>query len=360
VLHVLGTLNVGGLETRTLELYRAIDKSKVHFDFAIHTQEGDDYEAEVLRLGSHIFRMQRLRPYSYLSYKSRWRRFFAEHAGEYDVVHCHMTTVAGIVLAEAQRAGIKMRIAHARESMRGADIRTVARKFSLRYATDLLAVSQLAATGCFGKNVMSDPRLRIMPNAIETEKYKFSGTDRDKVRQELGVGGSLVIGNVGNLHPWKNQSFLIDVLSHLRSDGIDACLVIAGDGPLKDELTSKASELNLAGGVKLIGKRRDVPAILSSFDIFAFPSYSEGLPGSVLEAQASGLPCIISDDVTEEVVALPTARRVSLAAGADGWTDIIKGVHISDSTVRGELNEEFKTTRFDINTLAAEYEKLYR
>ena len=246
--------------------------------------------------------------------------FFAEHDGEFDILHCHPPFAPQFFGRAAKRHGVKRVIAHSHSTvfsdrkLSALRNRTLS-KFLGLYATDYIACSEAARIllGRHGKDAF------ILHNAIDCDKYAFDPAVRDEVRSELAIGEDvMLIGSVGRLSVEKNQQFMLDVLDVLKRRGVSSKLAIAGGGNRRDELRSKARQLGLQDSLILLGNRADAERLYSAFDVFLLTSLFEGLPLSAVEAQACGLPCFLSDSITREV-AIGNAVFISLEDGAEVW-----------------------------------------
>jgi glycosyltransferase involved in cell wall biosynthesis len=302
VLHVVVNMNRGGAESLIMNLYRSVDRARVQFDF-LTCKEGA-FDAEIAALGGTIHRIPYLTEAGHFGYVKALRHFFADHAGEYAIVHAHMDKMSGFVLREAKRGGIPFRIAHSHSTKSEGGVPAQAYKwyagrFIASCATHMLACSQQAAEWLFRAG-REQPV--IVKNGVESRKYAYSPDVRRSVREELELGEDrFVVGHVGRFSPPKNHSFLLEMFARFQRDVPNAALVLAGDGALRPQLAKQAAELGIAGAVTMLGVRPDVNRLLQAFDAFAFPSLYEGLPVTLIEAQAGGLPCLVSERITREV-----------------------------------------------------------
>ncbi|HLW06162.1 MAG TPA: glycosyltransferase family 1 protein [Marinilabiliaceae bacterium] len=357
VLHVLGRLDLGGAESRIMDIYRKIDKSKVQFDFAIHTQDKCYFTDEVKSLGGKIYALPRFKGANYFKYKQSWRRFFKNHRDEYRIVHGHQTSTGFVYLKEAKNNCVPVRIAHSRNSNKENLIKKHVCKLSKLYATHLFAVSKLAAISEFGLKTVEGGQAKILPNAIDAKKYSFNEETRKEKREELGLKEEPLVIHIGRFHPQKNHEFLLDVFYEVLKLEPAAKLLLVGEGPLMDKVKQKISKLKIGGSVIVAGVRSDVPDLLQAADTLLFPSFFEGLPGVVLEAQAAGLPCIVSDSITDEVMITDLVRRVALTKSSSLWAN-----RLVSSLKQGERKEtyrEFVAKGYDINSVAKWYRHFY-
>lgn len=342
ILQVVTSLERGGIETMLMNYYRHINREKVQFDFLVHRQKRASYDDEVEALGGKIYRLPKLNPIG-ITYKKALRDFFVKHS-DYQIVHSHLNCLSSVILKEAKKEGIPVRIAHSHNAAQDKDLKypmkIICRRYIPRYATHLLACGQKAGEWLFGNH-----QFQILNNAIETEMYKYDVQVRKNMRERLNIAkDTVLIGHVGMFSPQKNHSFLIDVFNEIQKK-INAKLILVGDGKTKVQNESKVKELGLAEKVIFAGTRSDVPELMQAMDVFVFPSLYEGFPLSVVEAQAAGLPCAISDRVTEECVLTELVQRISLNKDANVWADAtIEMVR----SIRREASENMNISKFDV------------
>lgn len=363
ILQIVNIMDRAGLETMIMNHYREIDRSQVQFDFLVHRPQRGEYEDEIEVLGGRIYRAPRLYPQHCLSYRSFMRRFFAEH--RYPVVHSHIDAMSAFPLAMARGCGVPVRIAHSHSDAVDRDLRypikEAARRKLPAIATHYWACSEAAGTFLFGKANL--PKVHVVKNAIDLEGYRFNAETRAQMRAELGITESRVtVGHIGRFSAVKNHTFLVDVLAEMRREGTDAVLVLAGDGELRHEVERKVSSLGLDASVRFLGLRGDVPDVIQAFDALVFPSLREGIPLSLIEAQASGLPVLASDAVSADAVVLPNAERLPLSAPVSEWARAAVmlaegGRIVNPIPALAEAGYEIGTSAC---SLAAEYQRLYR
>ncbi|KAB2439577.1 glycosyltransferase family 1 protein [Bacillus luti] len=301
VLHVVVNMNRGGAETLLMNLYRNLDRSKIQFDF-LTCKEGI-FDEEIVELGGRVHRVPYITDVGHTRYMKALDKFFSSYQ-EYKIVHSHMDKMSGFVLRSAKKAGILIRIAHSHNTRSEGGLAAKAYKWYagksiLTCATHLLACSNAAARWLFADQANT---AEILKNGIECDKFVFAPEIRRQVKEELQIHqDTFVVGHVGRFAHQKNHSFLIDVFVQLLKYKPSSILLLAGDGPLRLELEKKIKNLRLQNSIKILGVRSDIERIMQVFDVFVFPSYHEGLPVTLIEAQGAGLPCIISDAITREV-----------------------------------------------------------
>lgn len=321
VLHVVTYMGRGGLETMIMNYYRHIDRSKVQFDFLVHRDFRADYDDEIEALGGKIYRLPRLIPWS-KSYHKALDAFFDNHP-EYRIVHVHQDCLSAIILKAAKKHGIPVRIAHSHSSNQDKNLKYLIKLFYKRQipsnATQLFACGKEAGDWMF-----SGAPYRIINNAIDAKSYSFCEERRDQMREKLGIGVNVfVVGHVGRFNTVKNHTFLLDVFAAVHERNPDSRLLLVGDGDLRAEMEQKAERLGLLAYVIFTGIRSDVPDVMQAMDCFVFPSLYEGLPLTLIEAQAAGLPCIVSDGVPDECDKTGLVECISLREDAMVWADRI-------------------------------------
>lgn len=362
VLNVLGTINIGGAESRVMELYRALDRDKVQFDFLVHTDKEGQYSGEIQALGGRIYSVPRFRVVNILAYKRALKKFFREH-GDYAAVHGHMTSTASIYLPIAKKAGIPVTIAHARSA--GVDrglkgLVTKAVRYPLKYRADYcFTCSAEAGEAVYGRKWIEKGNVWTIPNAIDTKRFAYNPAVRAQVRARLGLTDKFVIGHVGRFGFMKNHAYLADVFSELCKMRDDAALVLIGRGELEQEIRGRVKTLGLAGRVHFLGNCFDVERYYQAFDYFVFPSLFEGFPGSVAEAQASGLMCLVSDKVTREVALTGLVTYKSIDEPASSWASEIMR-NSKKALDREDMSAAIAEKGFDVRQQADGMEAFYR
>lgn len=363
VLQVLGGTSLGGAESRVMDLYRNIDRTRVQFDFAVHTARKGFFDDEIRALGGEIYSFPRFRGYNWIAYRKAWRRFFEEHP-EYVCVHGHMTSTASLYLAEAGRAGIGCTAAHARSAGTDSGIKgwmtRVLRKNLAGRAEVCLACSELAGRAVFGEKAWRDGLVHVVPNAIEVAKYVYDPEKRERLRCELGISDRFVIGHVGRFNPVKNHPFLLDVFYEIKKQREDAVLLLVGEGGGMEAAKEKAAALGLEKSVLFAGSRPDAADFYQAMDFMVFPSLYEGLPGTILEAQAAGLPCLMSDTITREVMLTGLVEAMSLERPAEEWAGRVIAAAQENAGGRRSYLEELRAAGFDVKKQARQWEIFYK
>ncbi|MCL2212278.1 MAG: glycosyltransferase family 1 protein [Oscillospiraceae bacterium] len=361
ILHVFGRTDRGGAETFVMNIYRNIDRTKVQFDFMVHTEDKCAYDDEILALGGQIFRVPRYNGKNHFGYKKAWKNFFANHP-EHKIIHGHITSTAAIYLKIAKKFN-KTTISHIHSTASlgsgvGAKAKSMLERRAKNHADYLFACSKPAAEWCYGADYHTNSNFHIIKNAIDVQKFAFNETSRAKTRSEFGLDDKFVVGHVGNFSTPKNHTFLIDIFAEISRKNSDAVLLLVGGGQLRGEIEEKVRSLGLMDSVIFAGIRTDIPELLCAMDVFVFPSLWEGFPVTMVEAQTSGLTCVISDTITNEVEISELVEFVSLSSPPPFWTDIVlSGKHKNLS--RRYFSEKVAQAGFDVQATTECLEKIY-
>lgn len=324
ILHVVTYMGRGGLETMIMNYYRQMDRSRVQFDFLVHRRERASYDNEIESLGGIIYRLSRLVPWS-STYQHALDTFFKTHP-EYRIVHVHQDCLSSVILKAAQRNSVPVRIAHSHTSEQVKNlkypIKLYYRRLIPRFATALFACGKDAGDWMFG-----GAPFQILNNAIDAASYRYDREKARRMRQSLNIPqDAFVIGHVGRFSPEKNHEFLINIFTVLYKKVQKAFLLLVGDGELRPKIEERVHSLGLADHVIFTGIRNDVSDLLQAMDVFVFPSHYEGLGIAVIEAQAAGLPCVISDSIPNDCNLTDLLTRISLTKSVSTWADQIFAV----------------------------------
>ena len=341
VLHNINSLHFGGSQALVMNIYNNIDRSKVQFDFVVTSEEKKDFYDQVEKLGGRVYVSPKYQGKNHFSFCKWWNKFFDEHP-EYHVIHGHVRSTAAIYLSIAKKHGL-VTIAHSHSTSNGSGFSALVKyilQLPIRYIADyLFACSQSAGEWLYGEKATKGDNYFIFNNAINTRKYKMDLATRLRVREQLGVKNNFVFGHVGRLHEAKNHMFLLDLFKRIIKQKPESKLVIVGDGELREEIESKIAALELQKDVIMTGSRSDVPELLMAFDVFLFPSKWEGLPVTVVEAQAAELPCFVSDTVTKEVGISDLVHYLPIDKGTACWCDAIMKNDLNKHDVQKEIIE---------------------
>ena len=365
VLHVLGGVGLGGAESRIMDLYRQMNRDEIQFDFLVHSsnvnlRKPEFYDQEIKSMGGHIYVLPKFKVYNYFSYRRAVRRFFAEHK-EFRVVQGHMTSTAGIYLPIAKKAGVPITVAHARNAgvvkgLKGAATRFF-RQGLAEKADFCFACSVLAGQDVFGKEAVNEGMVKIIHNAIDVRRFTYDEKLREAAREQLGVSGKLVLGHVGRFEYQKNHPYLLNVFAAVCKERPDAVLLLLGEGKDRPAMEERCRQLGIAGQVKFMGNCKDTERYYQVMDIFLLPSFFEGLPGVLVEAQAAGLKCFVSDTVTREAKATDLVTYLNIQQPAQNWAkEILKRADY----VRRDTAQELTAAGFNVYTQAGGYSLFYK
>ena len=360
ILHVIGVMHRGGAETMIMNYYRNIDRTRVQFDFVENAGMKADYDEEIRAMGGRIYRCPRYRGKNHIAYVAWWKQFLAEHGCEYSAVHGHIGSTASIYLYLAKKAGIYT-IAHSHNTA-SLDMKSILYQmyaYPTRHIADFFfGCSKDAGISRYGRNVCADSvRFTVLNNAIETRKFGFDSHVRAEMRRQLGVEDKLVIGHVGRFEDQKNHEFLIRIFSQICNLQPDAVLLLIGDGNLRSRIETQINRKGLSNSVILAGVQSDVSAWYQAMDVFVLPSLYEGLGIVAVEAQASGLPCVVSDTVSKEcMVTSDLVSVVSLKEDTQAWA---RRILSSLTQKRFSRKDEVAQSGYDIQENAVWLENFY-
>lgn len=359
VLQVLGGLFHGGAEAMIMNLYRNVDTRVVQFDFLVHTDQEGVFDKEILDRGGVVHHAPVYKGINHFDYKAWWKTFLRQHP-EYGCIHFHIRGTSAIAIPICKRLG-RTTIIHAHSTSNGKSLVSFIKglfQLSLRRDADyLFACSEPAGRWLFGQKALQAPNFHLWKNAIDTSTYQFSQDTRNRIRSELGLEDSFVVGHIGRFIDAKNHGFLLTIFQEVLKREPHARLLLIGDGPNRKEIEEKVELLRLGQAVIFAGFRSDVPEILQAMDIFLFPSLYEGLPVTLIEAQASGLPSVVSDTITKEIEVTDLIQFVSLESVAKAWADII--FTISRDNIRKDTSKSIIEAGYDIKQSAKELQDFY-
>lgn len=378
VLHVLGNTNLGGAESRIMDLYRHTDRNRVQFDFLVHSREEGFFEKEIRELGGRIFRVPRFRIYNYFSYRKALKEFFQEHH-EFALIQGHMTSTAAIYLPIAKKAGVKKTAAHARSAGVDKGLKGTMTRFLRRNLADkadyLFTCSELAGISVYGEKAVREGKTIFIPNAIDCAGFTFDPEKRKKLREELGLTDALIIGHVGRFHYAKNHEYLLRVFAELcrMSAGADGStaetgadqkyhLILLGEGPLMEDTRKLAEELGVADRVHFLGNHKNIADYYQAMDYFVYPSRYEGMPGTIVEAQASGLPCLMSDTICREVIVTELVETMSIEKEPKVWAEGLQrriDALVSKQENREKYAAKMAAAGFDVQAQAERMMRFY-
>lgn len=359
VASVIGRFVGGGVEAVTINYYRNIDKNKVQLDFICDEDSTNIPYEEIERMGGKVIIIPSYsKPFKY---HKALKRVLKE--GNYKIIHSNINTLSVFSLFAAKCAGVPVRIAHSHSTTNKKEkkknlMKQVLRPFSKFFATNYMCCSELAGRWLFGDKEYDKGNVYLLNNAIDLDKFKYDEKLRKKKRKELGIkDDTLVIGHIGRFVAQKNHTFLIDIFNEIYKKNNNSILLLAGQGPLMEDIKNKVKDLNLDDSVKFLGQRNDANELYQAFDVFLLPSLYEGLPVVGVEAQAAGLLCYLSDDMTKETKVLDITKFMSLNNTPEEWADNI--LDDVKKYKRIDTSKEMTAKNFNIKEEAKKLEEYY-
>lgn len=360
VLHVVGAMNRGGTETMLMNLYRNIDRRKIQFDFVSFSEEEAHYDKEIESLGGKVIKVCKPNSVRELSKK-------IIDNGPYDVVHSHTLFNSGIAMLAAKKCGIKVRIVHAHTTrdnssnlLRKIYIKTM-RYFINHNSTNILACSKEAGRYLFGDKEIEKDKYKYFANLINYEDLlKEPKQDVERFKKDSNIKDSIVIGHIGTFKESKNHEFLLEITKYMNRRNIDVKLLLVGDGGLRKHLETLARDYGIYDRVIFAGLREDINVMLHSMDVFVFPSIFEGLGLVLLEAQAAGLPCIVSEAIQDEAdLGLGLVRKLNLSDEVEKWIqEILKLKDMKERNIN-TIKKAFEDSEYSTDKCISKLMSLY-
>lgn len=362
VLHVVSNIALGsGIMSVLMNYYRNLDRNKVQFDFFFYDSRKITYADEIVKLGGEAIEMPNIR--NPLKFRRSYSTFCKNRKGQYSIVHIHDCFMSFFICDIKRNLGVPKLIIHSHNPKLSDHMLGEIRNRILSYpgyfiADYYFACSKEAGFYAFGKRFNKGT---VLNNAIDVRNYRYNVIKRLRIRQELGVNGKFVIGNIAGFRKQKNHHFMIDIFSELLSRENEAVMVFVGSGPTMNEVKEIARDKNIYDKILFLGTRSDIDALLSAFDVFLLPSIYEGLGIALVEAQAEGLPCVFSDTIPVTTNILKDNNTIlGLADNPRKWADVLvsrgKKGRIENAEV---IDKTIKEAGFDIRVEAIKLQKMY-
>lgn len=352
-------MDPGGIESLLMNLYRHIDRDVVQFDFMLHRSQKGTFDDEIERLGGRIYHTEPFNPFHHQKYMKSMENVLREHP-EYKIIHAH-SELNYWPLKVAKKMGVPVRIAHSHNARSTINLKyfflSYEKLFIKKTASDLFMCSTIAGEWSYGQKAVADGKCVFLKNGIEVEKYTYNEKKRSEVRSKMGFGNKLVIGHVGRFMQQKNHSFLIDIFKNVHEKYPESVLILVSEGRLMDEIKNKVNRLGLTDAVRFLGFRDDVHELMQAMDVFVLPSLWEGLPFTLIESQSAGLPCVISDVISDEATVTDLLEKVSLSKSPEEWADTVLKKY--EETVRKDTSSQVREAGFDIVETAKWLEDFY-
>lgn len=352
VLHIVGNMNMGGQETFIMNLYRKIDTTKIQFDFVVHSEKRGYYDDEIEKLGGKIYRITPMGKNIIQHCKELYK--ILKNNRNY-IVHRHTcSSIVAIDLLVAKLAKIKKIIVHchATEATNHKSLNILFRTLMNKLSNIKLACSKNAGEFLFGKK----QKFEIINNAIDVEKYIFDEKIRKAIREKYNTKDKFIIGHVGRFDKAKNHRFILEVFEDILQKQDNSELWLIGDGVLKSEIEEIAKQKNIYQKIKFLGIKNNVNELMMGMDTFIFPSIYEGLGIVLIEAQASGLVCTVSDRIQPEAIVTDNVNVLSLNEEIGKWSETILTTH----KIERKIAENKRIEEFKIENLVKKMEKIYK
>lgn len=357
VLFISQYLYRNGTEAFMMNVFRGIDHHRFQIDFLLYSWEETDYSREVEQAGGMVYRVP-CRKESPWKWHQSLCSFFRQHAKEYSAIHfCGNSLTAIAPIYYAYKYGVPVRIVHAHNSSaRGWHnkfLHCMKRDYVYHISTHHFACSTLAAQWFFGKKQST-----IIRNGIDVKKFTFNKSIREQYREDLGVkANDVVVGHVGRFVEEKNHLFMVDVFAQFIQRCPDAKLMLIGVGSLMDKIKVKAEQLELSDKILFMGERSDVNHLMQAMDVFLMPSLFEGFPFVLVEAQAAGLPCLISDTINKDICITSNISFASLEETPKEWAE--KLFERCNAFVRTDCSESIVDSGYSIEDTILFLQKVY-
>ena len=368
ILQAVGTMNRGGAETMLMTIFRHINPDGFKFIFLTHSDAVGAYDEEILRLGGKLYSIRSLGTLGYIGYFKTLRRFILAN-GPFDVVHSHLDWQGGVIALAAKSAGVKKIIVHSHSSSWEKPntfiyrlLHTFNRFLIALCADEGWACSREAGEFLFWKRFFRKGKYRKIPNAIDLDLYSKLTVDKaNAMRKTFGIPAqALVFGHVASFSWLKNQKYLIELATELKKKNWNFRIVFVGDGAMRQEVEELASARQVSGETLFLGLREDIPECMNMFDALLLPSVFEGLGIVAIEAQAAGIPCLVSDRVPREVdMDLGLVRHLPLDSPAD-WITSLENIKDRRCKDRSRINNRITAKGYSIDESIGEIEGLYR
>lgn len=355
ILHVITDIRIAnGIASVVLNYFKHMPEDIV-FDIVYFKEFENTKRQEFEALGGRVFRLSPPNLKSF--FNSDWDLFFKEHKNEYEVIHIHAPHLASLIIPKAKRYGFKKIAVHCHSTWFSLFKKNRLRNKILSLPARYMHIQRFACGTEAGELWFGKGNFTVLPNAIDCEKFRYDKDKREENRKSFCVDDKFVVAHIGRVEPpQKNHPFLLRVFAEICKTRPDSVLLMIGAEETA-ALKELAETLGILGKAIFMGQRKDITDILRTADVFVFPSFYEGLPLSVIEAQAAGLPIVMSDRVTDEAMCTDKIIALPLEMSAEEWAENIlcaaeKGV---DDTY-GQMQK----SGWEINKTAKELEDFYR
>ena len=359
IAQIMGKWIGGGVESVIMNYYENIDRTKFQFDFICDEGSTNIPYEKIEKLGGKVILVP---PYQELfKYIKTLKKIFKEN--NYKIVHSNINTLSVFPLYAAKKVGVPVRIAHSHSTSNKKEwkknlVKNILRPFSKKYANVYFACSELAGRYLFGNKTFDEGKVIVFNNAINLDRFKYNEEKRKEIREKLNIkDDTFVVGHIGRFVAQKNHTFLIDIFNEIHKKNENSVLLLIGQGPLQNEIKDKVDKLGLTNSVKFIGQVTNANDYYNAMDVFVLPSLYEGLPVVGVEAQANGMQCYFSTDMTKETKVLEKTKFILLNEGAKKWSKII--LNDIKNVKREDTEKEMTERGFNIRKETSKLEKRY-
>lgn len=348
ILHMVPDIGVSnGVMSVVLNYFRAMPEN-VYFDVVYFQEKPQEQKAQIESLGGHVYKIRA--PGLKSLFSSDLDALFRAHAAQWSAVHIHAPHFAVFMAPVAKKYGVQCVACHCHSTWYSLNPKNNFRNKLMASLGFRLCDTHFACSQAAGQFWWKNKPFYVLNNAVDCKHLQFSLQTRNVVRRKLQLDGCFVVGHVGRTSPpQKNHPFLLKVFAEIKKQKQNAVLLLAG-ADADDDLLQLAKSLGIEQNVRFLGQRKDIPDLLCAMDVFVFPSFQEGLPVAVVEAQVSGLPVLMADTITDEVKITPLVRSMSLACSASEWAQT--AVSMPAENERSSVAEMLMYSKWDIHTSA--------
>lgn len=357
VLHILESMNIGGAQSFIMNIYRNIDKDKIQFDFLV-SSEGS-YDDEIKDLGGKIYKIAYINKVGPYKYKKNIERFLLQHK-EYNIIHSHLNQVSGIVLEAASEVGVQYKIAHSHSTKNLNNIFVKILKKYLQSKINKNSDYRIACSELAGKWLYKKAKFVIIPNVIDTSLFEYDVKKSEEIRKELNIkDDEILIGHVGRFSKVKNHKFLIKIFTEYHLKNPKSKLLLIGNGELRTKIKEMTKKNNINEYVIIKDECKDIYKYYNAMDVFLMPSLYEGIPLTLIEAQANGLKIVASDTINKDVNITGKVQFCSLSDSAQEWIKKI-GPAKRNKRINEQNNiEKIKKSGYDLKIQTKNLENIY-
>lgn len=360
IIHIVPSLRRGsGVIGVVMNYYRNIDRGQIQFDFVYMLETENSFKEEIKSLGGNCYYIGKPGFMNFINVRRKFENVLKTYS--YKIIHNHVSQIGMFLFSLACKNGVKEIILHSHNS-NAAETKfktlrnNILNRLTVKFSTLYFACSLKAGRFLFGDKAVDNNEVYILNNAVDLESFKFSEQVRDCYRTKFNIEDKIVIGNIGRFCIQKNQLFLIDLFNYYHKNNPNSILILVGGGEMEDDIKTRIKDLQLDKDVIFTGVRKDISSLLSMMDILVMPSLFEGLPVIGVEAQANGIPCLFSSEITEETKVLDNVMFTNLNDSVQIWSEnidnLVKQPHL-------KCNRDMVDYGFCIKTESEKLTKYY-